>query len=77
MENKKELIKKLSFEIKNAKKYINKKLRLIAEKAPQRKWLDERDLAAYWKLISYDLTEKHLEGLDLFEKYILKFKIRD
>lgn len=71
---KNELIKKLSTDLINAKKYVNKKFPLIAKEAPQKKWLSEKELVAYWRIISYDFTEKHLEGLSLFEKYALKMK---
>ncbi|MBI4849794.1 MAG: hypothetical protein HY808_14685 [Nitrospirae bacterium] len=72
VEEKKELIKKLSNELRNAKKYAGGKFPLIAKDAPQKKWLTEKELIDYWKIISYDFTEKHLEGLRLFEKYALK-----
>jgi chorismate dehydratase len=72
LDEKTELIKKLSRDLINAKKYANKKLSRIAGEAPQRKWISEKELVNYWKIISYDFTEKHLEGLRLFEKYALK-----
>ena len=67
-----ELIKKLSSDLINAKKYATKNLPLIAGAAPQKKWIGEKELVKYWKIISYDFTEKHMEGLRLFEKYALK-----
>ena len=67
-----ELIKKLSSDLINAKKYAIKNLPLIAGAAPQKKWIGEKELVKYWKIISYDFTEKHMEGLRLFEKYALK-----
>jgi len=66
------LIKKLSYDLINAKKYADRKLSLIAREAPQRRWISEKDLVDYWNIISYDFTDKHLEGLRLFEKYALK-----
>lgn len=71
---KKELIKKLSNDLIKARRYAGKKFQLIAKEAPQKKWLTEKELVDYWKIISYDFTEKHLEGLRLFEKYALKMK---
>lgn len=71
---KKELISKLSNDLIKARKYAGKKFQLIAKEAPQKKWLTEKELVDYWKNISYDFTEKHLEGLRLFEKYALKIK---
>ena len=63
------LIKRLSSDLLEAKKFARKNLSLIAKEAPQKKWLSEKELVDYWKIISYDFTEKHLEGLRLFEKY--------
>jgi len=71
---KKELIRKLSTDLIEARKYAGRKFKLIAKQAPQKKWLSEKELVDYWKIISYDFTEKHLEGLRLFEKYALKAK---
>jgi chorismate dehydratase len=73
---KKHLIRKFTSDLLNAKKYARKKFRLIAKESPQKKWLSEKELVDYWKMISYDFTEKHLEGLNLFEKYALKYRIR-
>ena len=69
---KNELIKKLSSDLINAKDYVRKRFFLIARRAPQRKWLSTKELLNYWEGISYDFTEKHMEGLKLFEKYALK-----
>ncbi len=69
-----ELIKKLSIDLLNAKKYANKELPSIAKEAPHKKWYGEKELVNYWKIISYDFTKKHLEGLRLFEKYAKKIK---
>ena len=72
LHEKTDLIKKLSLDLIAARKYANRKLSLIAREAPQKKWISEKELVDYWKIISYDFTEKHLEGLRLFEKYALK-----
>ncbi|RJQ19875.1 MAG: futalosine synthase [Nitrospiraceae bacterium] len=77
VENKKELFSKLSSDLINAKKCAGRKFHLIAREAPQKKWLSEKELVAYWKTISYDFTERHLEGLRLFEKYARQLKISD
>jgi len=66
---KEELMKRLSSDLLNAKKFAKENLPLIAGEAPQKKWLSEKDLIDYWEIISYDFTEEHLEGLKLFEKY--------
>jgi len=69
---KKELLKKFSLDLINAKKYALKSLSSIAKMAPQKKWLSEEELVNFWQGISYDFTDKHLEGLRLFEKYAVK-----
>jgi len=56
----------------NAKKYAARRFPSIAAEAPQREWISKKELVDYWRIISYDFTEKHLEGLQLFEKYALK-----
>ena len=66
---KKDLIMKLSIELLHANRYALGKFPLIAKKFSHNKWLDEKTLVGYWKKISYNLTDKHLEGLRLFEKY--------
>ncbi len=71
---KKELVKTLSDDLIDAKKYAVSNFSSIAKDAPQRKWFSEKELVEYWKLISYDFTEKHLEGLKLFDKYAARKK---
>ena len=66
------LIKKLSSDLKNAKDYASKRFTSIAKDAPHKKWFTEEELVRYWTTISYDFTEKHMEGLKLFEKYAFK-----
>ena len=76
LSQKRELIKKLFLDLITAKRYASKKFSLIARHAPQRKWLSAKELINYWKGISYDFTDKHMEGLRLFEKYAFKDKIK-
>jgi chorismate dehydratase len=67
---KRELLNKLSSDLIKANKYAQKQFPLIAKKTSQKEWLTEEGLVNYWKKISYNLTEKHMEGLRLFEKYL-------
>ena len=76
LSQKRELIKELFLDLIAAKRYASKKFSLIARHAPQRKWLSAKELINYWKGISYDFTDKHMEGLRLFEKYAFKDKIK-
>ncbi|MEF9426923.1 MAG: menaquinone biosynthesis protein [Candidatus Mariimomonas ferrooxydans] len=70
--HKKELIEKISLDLIDAKKYAAKQFPLIARHAPQKKWFGEKNLVNYWKCISYDFTDMHMEGLRLFERYAFK-----
>jgi chorismate dehydratase len=72
---KKDLIKQLSGDLADANRYASGNYRQIAKTAPQKEWLTEKELVNYWKIISYDFTEKHLEGLKLFEKYAKKVRL--
>jgi len=70
-----ELVRKFASDLIKAKEYAPKKTSFIARHAPQRKWLSEKELVNYWKGISYDFTEKHMEGLRLFEEYAIKMNM--
>lgn len=69
---KRELLNKLSSDLIKANKYAQKHFSSIAKNTRQKEWLTEKKLVNYWKKISYNLTEKHMEGLRLFEKYLKK-----
>jgi chorismate dehydratase len=74
LSEKKGLIQKLSSELRLAKKYASTRFPTIARDAPHKKWFTEEELISYWNTISYDFTQKHMEGLQLFEKYALNHK---
>jgi chorismate dehydratase len=67
---KKALLRKLSDNLAGANSFVEQKLALIATDAPYRGWLTEEELVHYWKKLSFNLTERHMEALGLFEKYI-------
>jgi chorismate dehydratase len=67
---KKDLIEKFSSDLMSATRHLHTKLPVIANEAPQSKWLGQKELLDYWNIISYSFTEKHLAGLRLFEKYV-------
>ncbi|MBI4688525.1 MAG: menaquinone biosynthesis protein [Nitrospirae bacterium] len=73
LSEKKKLIGQLTSDLILARKYALKRLPSIAKESPHKKWLSEKELIAYWRGISYDLTEKHIEGLKLFEKYAREY----
>jgi chorismate dehydratase len=64
------LVQELSEELMTAKNLALHSYDALATKAPRNKWISEEDLVRYWKIISYDFTAKHMEGLRLFEKYL-------
>jgi chorismate dehydratase len=74
LKDKKALVEKFSTDLIRAKKLATKNLRSIAGEAPQSRVLGQQALVDYWKIISYDFTEKHLEGLRLFESYAQALK---
>jgi len=41
-------------------------LEILAAETPEREWLGETALVAYWRCMSYDLEASHLSGLNLF-----------
>ena len=67
-----ELIRKLSDDLIKAGKFASKSFNMIAREAPHNDSLSEKELVEYWKLITYDFSEKQMEGLKLFEKYAKK-----
>jgi len=77
LEKKEGLIKKLALDLINAQRYASKNPSLIAKESPQKKWLSEKELINYWRGISYDFSDKHMEGLRLFERYALKRHKKD
>jgi chorismate dehydratase len=72
LSKKKKLIEDFTRDLLHAKAYAVQKRTTIARHAPQKKWMKQRELVNYWGRISFDFTEKHLAGLELFEKYALK-----
>lgn len=44
----------------------------IAEESRESEWMSPLALVDYWKTISYDLSEKHLEGLETFYHYAVE-----
>ena len=71
-EEKGDLIRKLSDDLMKAGKFAGRRFKMIAREAPHNKSLSEKELVEYWKLISYDFSEKQMEGLKLFEKYAMR-----
>ena len=41
----------------------------IAACCPEREWIGERELVDYWRTISYELTEAHLDGARCFFRH--------
>ena len=49
-----------------AKNYAMANLEKIVDESPEESWMGRERLLEYWKVLSYDLTERHIEGLKLF-----------
>lgn len=47
----------------------------IAEKSRESEWMSPLALVDYWNTISYDLTEKHLTGLETFYRFAVEMGI--
>lgn len=52
-----------------AKKHAMTNLARIADQAPEKNWMGRDRLLEYWHVLSYDLTDQHIEGLKLFFRY--------
>ncbi|GAB4414693.1 MAG: menaquinone biosynthesis protein [Thermodesulfovibrionales bacterium] len=52
-----------------AKNQALKNLKAIARESPLRNILSEDKIVSYWRGISYDLTDEHMKGLELFRRY--------
>jgi chorismate dehydratase len=66
---KSELLERFRNNLDSAKMAALAKLDSIAPFSPLRDRLTAEELVSYWRSISYDFTERHKEGLDLFRKY--------
>lgn len=66
------LVTEFSRDLMNAQEQTPKHYPFIAKQALQKKWLSTKELVDYWETISYDFSERHLEGLRLFEKLAMK-----
>ncbi len=47
----------------------------LAGHCPAGQWLSEENLTSYWRGISYNLCERHMEGLALFRKYLVELEM--
>lgn len=68
-------IEELGRRLLSAKERAYRGYRRIAEKAEEREWIEEDMLIDYWKKISYDLGDAHLEGLRMFYRYSKKLSL--
>lgn len=59
-------VARLASDFVRAKQLAYDSYAAIASQVPERAWIDHDALVDYWKTISYDLTEAHLEGVKLF-----------
>lgn len=59
-------------DLDRAKELSQTELREAAAAWPYKAMLPQEDLIAYWKGISYDLTDEHRQGLALFRRYAVE-----
>ena len=64
-----EALKNFQINLDMAKNHVKKNLVQISDEIGNHPVLTRDELISYWQGISYDLTEKHKKGLDLFRKY--------
>jgi len=69
IESKGELFERFKKDLLIARQYALSHLEDIALLSPLSKIIDTKGLISYWRLISYGLDERHLNGLELFGKY--------
>lgn len=62
-------------ELDAAKDAALKDLRSVAAGSPFLSLLPEDDLVSYWRGISYDLSDQHKRGLELFRSYASELKL--
>lgn len=74
-ENDPALLERFRKDLDTAKAKALKELRIIAREFPLRGLLSEDELVSYWKGISYDLSDKHKKGLELFRRYAEELKL--
>lgn len=67
---KRELIERFSRDLDRARDEALRNLERIAEASSMRTVLPPAALVAYWKGISYEFSEEHRKGLELFERYL-------
>jgi len=60
---------RLSGQLCRAKLHSLEHLEKIAALSPEKEWLGQERLLEYWKVLSYDLSDQHLKGLNLFYRY--------
>jgi len=66
---KNELFRKFVDDLNRAKISALKNLDAVAASCPFRDMLSDEDLVSYWKGISFDFTDEHRKGLELFRAY--------
>ncbi len=62
-------------DLDEARERALKDLSKIAGTCPFRKWLSEKEILDYWRKLSYDLDNKHRQGLELFNRYLREMGI--
>ena len=69
VERKGDEVKALCTELLAAKALAYDSYGAIADKSRERDWIGREALIDYWRTISYDLTPRHIEGVETFFRY--------
>lgn len=66
---KNELVERFTSDLDRAKEIALKNLPDIAKHAPIHAFMTEREILAYWKKLDYELSDEHMKGLALYDRY--------
>jgi chorismate dehydratase len=75
LEKKGEEIERFKGQLLSAKDIAYRSYAEISEVAEERSWISKERLIDYWRKISYDLSDYHLEGLRRFYDYAKKLSL--
>lgn len=69
------LVRQFIKDLGAAKLLAMKELKAIARVSPLKEICSEPEIVDYWQGISYDLTDEHKKGLELFRRYAEELKL--
>ena len=66
------LLTKFKHDLDLAKAQALQNLETLSKESPMKGMLSEEEIVSYWKGISFDFTEEHRKGLELFDQYAVE-----